>query len=225
VSDNTWDERTISYGNNPTGSTVLATWSHGDDLHIDVTDVLQDALVLDAKLSIRIVSTLNNGSIPKYGSRENTNPVARPQLAIHYVPLLCQESYAAWAVDQNLVAGVQDGYEDDPDLDQMKNLLEYALGADPLVDDAASFGPRLDVWQNNGIHDLNYVYRRRIDHQTCGLAYAVEAADDLRAPIWGTNGISEAGVGMLDAEFQAVTNSVSTEVEASRFLQLKVTAE
>jgi len=47
------------------------------------TDALLDALGTGKKLSIRIVSMVENNSIPEYGSRENANPVARPQLRIH----------------------------------------------------------------------------------------------------------------------------------------------
>lgn len=85
VVDNTWGEMTIALGNNPSGSTLLYSWSDGGgDVEIDVTDVLLDAIGIDNKLSIRIISTLNNGNIPTYGSRENSNPVARPQLRIYY---------------------------------------------------------------------------------------------------------------------------------------------
>lgn len=82
VSDNTWTETGITIDNSPDGSTVLATWGRGDDIKIDVTDELKDALSKDKKLSIRIVSTLNNGSIPSYGSREHSNPNARPALIV-----------------------------------------------------------------------------------------------------------------------------------------------
>jgi len=85
VADDTWEEMTINRNNNPVGSTVLGTWSHGDDIQIDVTRVLLDAIETDSKLSIRIIGTLNNGSIPVYGSRENSNPVARPKLQAYYM--------------------------------------------------------------------------------------------------------------------------------------------
>ena len=75
---------TININNNPAGSTVLGSWSDGGgDIVIDVTDALLDALGTGNKLSIRIVSIVENASIPKYGSRENANPVACPQLRIH----------------------------------------------------------------------------------------------------------------------------------------------
>ena len=84
VTNNTWDEATLSSANNPAGSVVLGTWSHGDDVEIDVTDVIRNGLASDSKLSIKIVSLLNNGSKPAYGSREHPTELAHPKLFIHY---------------------------------------------------------------------------------------------------------------------------------------------
>ena len=84
VTDNTWNEMTLSNANNPAGSVVLGTWGHGDDIEIEVTDVIRNGLASDAKLSIKIVSTLDNGSVPVYGSREHPTELARPQLIVHY---------------------------------------------------------------------------------------------------------------------------------------------
>ena len=84
VTDNTWNEMTINSANNPPGSLVLGRWSHGDDIEIDVTEVLRNNLNSDAKLSIRVLSTLNNGSTPMYGSREHPKQLARPKLIVHY---------------------------------------------------------------------------------------------------------------------------------------------
>ncbi len=83
VTNDTWGETTIDSGNRPAGSTVLGTWSEGGDVIVDVTSVLAEAVATDGKLSIRIISTLNNGSIPEYGAREHSDPAARPQLMIY----------------------------------------------------------------------------------------------------------------------------------------------
>ncbi len=40
--------------------------------------------------------------------------------------------YTAWATDHGLTAGVNDGADQDPDNDGIKNLLEYVFGGDPL---------------------------------------------------------------------------------------------
>ena len=84
VTDNTWSETGINTSNNPAGSTQLATWGHGDDIEIDVTDALLAALDDDNKLSIRVYGTLNNGAELLFGSREYPDVYARPKLAVYY---------------------------------------------------------------------------------------------------------------------------------------------
>lgn len=83
VTDNSWSETGITIENSPAGSKVLASWGVGDDIKIDVTEELIDALSDNQKLSIRIVSTLKNGNIPTYGSREHPNQIARPKLLVY----------------------------------------------------------------------------------------------------------------------------------------------
>jgi autotransporter-associated beta strand protein len=85
VEDNTWGETTISSRNAPAGSKLLQTFSDGgSDLEIDVSTVIGTAAAGDGKLSIRIVSTDAFPGIPTYGSREHTDPVARPALMVEY---------------------------------------------------------------------------------------------------------------------------------------------
>lgn len=84
VEDDSWQETAINGSNCPAGSAVLAAWSDGDDVVIDVTSAVLDALRGDRKLSIRLVATEDNGNIPQYGSREHSNFAARPKLLITY---------------------------------------------------------------------------------------------------------------------------------------------
>jgi autotransporter-associated beta strand protein len=46
---------------------------------------------------------------------------------------LLKFGYDSWAVDQGLTAGVNDGKTQDPDGDGVTNLMEYALGGNPLL--------------------------------------------------------------------------------------------
>lgn len=125
--------------------------------------------------------------------------------------------YDAWAGGSGLVAGVNDGYADDVEPDGMNNLLEYALGGNPLVDDAALMLPGYAL---DGSY-LNYVYRRRLDAAARGLTYGVLVTTDLVDGVW-INGTVEAGTEAIDFEFESVTNRVSTDVEAQQFMQLEV---
>ena len=222
VTDNSWGEMTITAANNPPGSTVLATWVPGDDINIEVTDVLTNAMAQDGTLSIRIISTLGNGNYMTYGSRENTNSNAWPQLVVNYD--LDPMSYAGWVQTQGLEERVNDGYSDDPEMDGMDNLLEFALGANSLTNDASLFLPRCSISAADGTHYLNYVYRRRINPAEWGLVYVVGSTPDLmESP--ATNATVEAGSGAINARFESVTNQVSVDIEDSQFMQLKVTID
>ena len=145
-------------------------------------------------------------------------------LAVITNPDFDYKYYEIWAEDNGLTFGDNDAYGDDPDSDGMQNLLEYALGADPLVGDAATFLPEYGSSPEGGTNWLNYVYRRRLDHADRGLSYVVSSTLDLvYDPL--TNATMEVGSVALDADYESVTNRVSMEVEPARFMQLKVTGE
>lgn len=107
--------------------------------------------------------------------------------------------------------------------DGMDNLLEFALGADPTVDDAAAFLPVSALDETGGTNYLNYVYRRSTDTNTLNvISYSVVAGTDL---VSGniTNATEEAGTsGDLGDGFESVTNRVPVDAESKQFMQLKV---
>ena len=83
VTDNDWDENTVDGDGAPPASKVLATWGHGDDVEIDVTEELVAALKGDGKLSIRISDELDNDLEVLYGAREHADAHARPKLIVY----------------------------------------------------------------------------------------------------------------------------------------------
>jgi hypothetical protein len=132
--------------------------------------------------------------------------------------------YESWVADQGLTTGVNDALSDDPDADTMDNLLEYALGGNPLLNDAAVYLPGYELLADGGSNYLNYVYRRRIDYADRGMTYEVGAGGNLLyEPL--TNATEYVNAGAIDAEFESVTNRISTDVESEQFMQLKVTID
>lgn len=83
VSDNSWGETTITANNNPARSTLLKSWGQADDLVIDVTEVLNDAIRGDKKLSLCLFSSYKDGGVPEYASREYPDERARPMLDVY----------------------------------------------------------------------------------------------------------------------------------------------
>lgn len=125
--------------------------------------------------------------------------------------------YDDWATTKGLDAG-NSAPGLDPDEDGMDNLLEYALGGDPLVKD-----PEILPTENADGGFLNMVYARRVDADARGLNYTVSSSLDLVfGPI--TNATEEAGTAAIvgNPDFEAVTNRVPTTSEAKQFMQLKV---
>ena len=137
--------------------------------------------------------------------------------------LKAEPGYSGWTVREGLAAGVNDAYDDDPDGDGMINLIEYAMGAHSLTNDAAVYRPYIESSEDNGTNYLNLVYRRRIDAEDRGLDYQIGSATDLAEEM--TNATQEAGSLALDADFESVTNRIPTDSEPHQFMQLKISIE
>ena len=141
-----------------------------------------------------------------------------------YSMQLADAPYIGWAQSAGLVDGVNNGYGDDPDVDTIDNLLEFALGGSPLINDASAFLPTVSVSSIGGTNYLNYVYRRRIQYAADGLSYFVGSTTDLTGGS-PTNATEEAGSGAIDATYESVTNQVPVDTEAAQFMQLRVTID
>lgn len=62
--------------------------------------------------------------------------------------------YATWAAANGLSVGVNDGFEQDPDLDGIANSLEFALGGNPLASSTAVL-PQLSLTADNFVFSFN----------------------------------------------------------------------
>jgi hypothetical protein len=118
-------------------------------------------------------------------------------------------SYAAWAVAH----GVNLDPHADSDGDGIKNLLEYALGLDPIV---ASVGG-LPVLGFEGDR-LTMTYARR--KQPTDVTYEVQITSDLIAP-WETTSLSDQELDD-DGLFQLIKVTDATTNAPQRFIRLKV---
>lgn len=139
--------------------------------------------------------------------------------AIEIEPTL-PDLYLAWTTGYNLT-GTNAAYEVDFDADGISNLGEYALGGNPTINDAAQILPTAGIAEDGGTNWFNYIYNRRRDTAARQLTYEVLATTNLVSNAW-TNNTEEAGSGILDADFESVTNRVSTDEESQRFLKLKI---
>ena len=123
---------------------------------------------------------------------------------------------------QQIADGAAD-LDQDPDGDLLDNLAEYALGGVPTNGaDSAEILPTSGVVADGETNGWEYVYRRRNDHVARGLIYTVEVKSNLVSGIWTTNGVEEVNSAGIDAEFDFVTNRISTEGGDQQFLRLKI---
>jgi autotransporter-associated beta strand protein len=103
----------------------------------------------------------------------------------------------------------------DPDADGLPNLLEYALGGDPVAADGPATTPTLALATETGA--LTLAFARVADP---ALTYEVEAADSLASPdwtvIWSSTGAANTSGPVV------VEDVVATATRPARFLRLKV---
>ncbi|VGO18636.1 BNR-4 repeat-containing protein [Pontiella sulfatireligans] len=132
--------------------------------------------------------------------------------------------YDQWAGSYYPAIHDNDGYGDDAEPgggDGMVNLVEYALGGNPLVDDATTKLPTIGISEEGGTNWFNYIYNRRLDASARNLTYEVFVTTNLVSGAW-TNTTEEAGLAVINADFESVTNRVSNEVEMQQFMKLEI---
>ncbi|WP_214629245.1 DUF7594 domain-containing protein [Paenibacillus agaridevorans] len=87
IANNTWGETTLTWSNRPAAGTLLSSWSSmsvGTPIEIDVTTLVNNALLNDQKISIGVYSPTNVGSAGDiiYGSKEQATAANRPLMII-----------------------------------------------------------------------------------------------------------------------------------------------
>jgi hypothetical protein len=126
--------------------------------------------------------------------------------------------YIAWATAYGLTNSTLDALNYDGDGDGMDNLLEYALGGNPNVNDAATVMPH---WAIHGPW-LDYIFNRRMNYDALGLDYEVETSTNLASSRGWTNANYTELVGPASNGFETVTNRIDTRAATARFIRLKV---
>lgn len=102
-------------------------------------------------------------------------------------------------------------YTADPDGNGRNNLIDYAVGN--------SGGIALNP-DGSGFQGIKYIYNRRRDAAARNLTYRLETASNLTDAAWSTNGFQEIGSGIINTDFEAVTNWIETR--ESSFVRLTV---
>ncbi len=134
-------------------------------------------------------------------------------------------SYDAWRHTRFDAALLNDetlsGDAADPDADGLPNLLEYASGGDPLLDDALTYAPRLSPTTAG---QLEYSYLAATGRPDIELL--VEWTDDLAAGVWRADtGVLAELARTAEGQGERVTVRATTSLETAprQFLRLRVT--
>lgn len=159
------------------------------------------------------------------GNLETDSMVSNRQLESFYIsssnPAL--SPYQSWIASYGLVGSDADSGAD-PDGDNLTNIEEYGLGGNP--NDSGDIGntPVHSIVADAGTNWFQFVHVER-SAPDAGVLYAVEVTQDLVSGNWTNAGIISAGSGPFDADFDAVTNRVSTEGKSKEFLRLTISPE
>jgi hypothetical protein len=162
------------------------------------------------------------GQITLNGITLTTNDTTVSGGYLYIVEGGAQAQYNNWTAGYALSSPNADLLSD-PDLDGVNNLVEYALGGNPTNSDAMATLPAGSLADDGSTFEM--VYLRRLDAAARGLTYTAEKNSDLLASgSWGTGGMTETSAA-VDAEFESVTNRISTAAADAQFMKLDVEFE
>ncbi len=145
-------------------------------------------------------------------------------LQLDFTPQTTGQTYSVWASGFGLTGGDADANAD-PDHDGIQNLVEYALGSDPLNPDADAM-PVMSIITVNQVKYLALTYARPLgNYRPIDVTYFVERSTDVTAPnSWSTSGV------ILHSLTSSVLTGLETVVMRSaypiadrEFLRFKVT--
>ena len=109
-----------------------------------------------------------------------------------------------------------------PDGDSVVNLWEYGFGGNPTNPASIGYSATHGLAHEGGSNVLEYVYARRIGSEG-ELDYFLETATDLAAGNWTNSGYAELSAsGIIDPEFEAVTNRIDTTGTTNGFIRLNI---
>ncbi len=143
------------------------------------------------------------------------NEATGPGFTANLIPVE-QAGFPKWEYEY----GLEEGDFGDDDGDGVLNVHEYALGGDPTNAADTGFVPVFEIAEETA-DIMEYIYLRRRDYLEIGLIYELRHAPELLSADWVDDGFIPAGTGIVDAEFEAVTNRISTEAQG-RFIRLRI---
>jgi hypothetical protein len=180
-------------------------------------------------MSAVISATLNAGSnTVRLARNSGEDSVRIDHLKVHSLvgnsQTPAEVAYQTWVNEYNLPTNAA-AYVSNPDGDDMNNLAEYGLGGNPMNPDDTGVQPDWRLMKAADTNFIEYVYRRRSDHEARGLAYWLETSTNLQESSWSSNLVIEIGSGPLVEGFESVTNRLPIDDESQQYIRLKIHSE
>ncbi|MDZ8120233.1 DUF7594 domain-containing protein [Pontiella agarivorans] len=171
VDDDSWEEYDITWSDQPATGAVITTVVCLDTVwwqEVDLTDVIKAERATDQLLSFSMVSS---GSAVTFNSRE-TEEGHRPQLVVYSYP-----NYWAQVAQES---GLNLSGSGDEDLDGESDLMEFALGGDPINSAVQGNPPHMVFNPDNSVSFFNW----ENTNANLGITYLSEWTEDLVNGTW-----------------------------------------
>lgn len=209
---------------------IGSTYTQDDDAGATATDETDPILVMQPRIEVSGIEDIDTSKAGTFTITYNVTdlfgnsatPVTR-KIIVGEV----QNTFASWVASTPLAsldAGLQ-APEADPDLDGIKNLLEYALGTEPTVADTGKNLSTADTGTGHLI--IKYVRRKDLDST---ITIKAQLSTNLSAPTsWDENAVTETldtDQSGLTAEFERIkvqaNTAIASETQDLQFIRILV---
>jgi hypothetical protein len=140
-------------------------------------------------------------------------------LATDAEPVIPSGGYTEWVALYPALGSLTDP-GDDFEPDGMDNLTEYALGGNPVANDALSVLPKGSTGSADGTNWLYYTYKRRENAASLGLTYTVRSGTNLVSGL--TNVVPPSSVSSPVNGLETITHRIPTDTAPSGFMELEI---
>lgn len=128
------------------------------------------------------------------------------------------ETFDVWVASYGEIGSETNDF----DGDGLDNLYEYASGGDPTDPDDNGYPVSAQIVMEDSTNWFEYVYARRTTTNS-GLTYVIVQCADLPGGSWTNTGEAvEVGAGVLDADFESVTNHIPMVGKTREFISHQI---
>ncbi len=238
VSDSSFNKATTITRNVTIQDTILPVITLLGDEEVTIekgstyTDAGATALdSLDGNITAKItngtsLANVDTNTVGEYTVTYNVSDLAGNAAAqvTRKVIVEISDKFVDWAGQQNIPVGKQ-GLLDDPDNDRVPNLLEYAIGGNPNVEDRKSTLPEV----NSSSGSLAITFLRLKPGVDDTLTYKVELTRKLKGGTWAEADVTltvDADQTGVQANYEKVTATsktpIASETEGSQFIRVTI---